>query len=108
MKLEQHTPEVTETSRLYQVTPLSKYLAMVLFVILPFVGGYIGYTFAPEKVVEVEKVVVKEVPVICGIHASDPRRRTQPFVSSSPTEADAAAAATAAPRGEADSEWRTL
>jgi len=44
-----------------KVTPLSKYLAMALFIILPFVGGYIGYTFAPEKVVEVEKVVTKEV-----------------------------------------------
>lgn len=36
-----------------QVTPVSKYLAMALFIILPFVGGYVGYTFAPEKVVEV-------------------------------------------------------
>ncbi len=43
------------------VTPLSKYLAMVLFVLLPFFGGWIGYTYAPEKVVEVEKVVIKEV-----------------------------------------------
>jgi hypothetical protein len=45
---------------LHLVTPLSKYLAMTLFVILPFVGGYIGYTYAPEKVVEVERVVFKE------------------------------------------------
>jgi hypothetical protein len=42
---------------LHKVTPLSKYLAMVLFVLLPFVGGWIGYTYAPEKVVEVERVV---------------------------------------------------
>ena len=42
------------------VTPLSKYLAMLLFVALPFIGGYIGYTFAPVEVVEVDKVVVKE------------------------------------------------
>ncbi len=41
---------------LKKVTPLSKYLAMVLFVLLPFIGGYIGYTFALEKVVEVERV----------------------------------------------------
>jgi hypothetical protein len=52
-----------QTSRLHQVTPLSKYLAMALFVILPFVGGWIGYTHAPEKVVEVERVVVKEIEV---------------------------------------------
>jgi hypothetical protein len=46
---------------LKKVTPVSKYLAMALFIILPFIGGYIGYTFAPEKVVE--KIVVKEVQV---------------------------------------------
>lgn len=42
------------------VTPLSKYLAMVLFILTPFIGGWIGYQYAPEKVVEVERV--KEVP----------------------------------------------
>ncbi len=45
---------------LQKVTPISKYLAMALFVILPFIGGWIGYTFAPEKVVEVETVAVVE------------------------------------------------
>lgn len=45
------------------VTPLSKYLAMTSFIILPFVGGYVGYQFAPEKVIEVEKEVVREVEV---------------------------------------------
>lgn len=39
------------------VTPLSKYLATTLFVALPFIGGWIGYTFAPEKIIEVEKIV---------------------------------------------------
>ena len=48
---------------LKKVTPLSKYLAMVLFIILPFIGGWIGYSLAPEKVVVMEKVVVKEVAV---------------------------------------------
>ena len=47
---------------LHTVTPLSKYLAMILFVTLPFIGGWIGYTYAPEKVVEVEKIVTNEVP----------------------------------------------
>lgn len=42
------------------VTPFSKYFALVLFVILPFLGGYIGYTYAPEKIVEVEKIVVRK------------------------------------------------
>lgn len=36
----------------HSVTPFSKYLAMALFIIMPFVGGYIGYHYAPEKVVE--------------------------------------------------------
>lgn len=40
---------------LHKVTPFSKYLAIALFVALPFIGGWVGYTFAPEKVVEVEK-----------------------------------------------------
>ena len=39
------------------VTPLSKYLAMVLFVLMPFIGGWFGYTYAPEKLIEVEKIV---------------------------------------------------
>ncbi len=50
-------------SRLRVVTPLSKYIAMILFIALPFIGGWIGYTHAPEKVVEVERIVVQEIPV---------------------------------------------
>lgn len=57
----QEEAQVEQKSQLHQVTPLSKYLALTLFVILPFLGGWIGYTYAPEKVVEVEKVVVKEI-----------------------------------------------
>lgn len=65
----EQAPEVQEVtveskqSAWNTVTPLSKYLAMTLFVLLPFVGGYIGYTFAPEKIVEIEKEVVREVIV---------------------------------------------
>lgn len=55
---EQDTVQVIQKSALYSVTPLSKYLAMVLFIVLPFVGGYIGYAFAPEKVMTVEREVV--------------------------------------------------
>ncbi len=46
-----------------RVTPVSKYLVLTLFVLLPFIGGWIGYTYAPEKIVEVEKIVtvVKEI-----------------------------------------------
>ncbi len=48
-------------SILNSVTPLSKYLAMILFVIMPFIGGWIGYTYAPIKIIEIEKVTIKEV-----------------------------------------------
>ena len=48
---------------LKKVTPLSKYLAMVLFILMPFIGGWVGYTYAPDKIVEVEKVVFKEIEV---------------------------------------------
>jgi len=53
--------EVEEKSSLHRVTPLSKYLAMALFIISPFIGGWVGYQYAPEKIVEVEKVVIREV-----------------------------------------------
>lgn len=48
------------------VTPFSKYLSLILFICLPFIGGWIGYSYSPAKileietVVEVEKVLVKE------------------------------------------------
>lgn len=50
-------------SSLTNVTPLSKYFAMALFIALPFIGGWVGYTYAPDKVVEVEKVIIKEIQV---------------------------------------------
>jgi hypothetical protein len=50
-----------EVSVLHKVTPLSKYLALGLFVALPFIGGWIGYQYAPEKVVEVDRIVIREV-----------------------------------------------
>ncbi len=59
--IEQNEVTETKSSPLQTITPFSKYLAMTLFIILPFLGGWIGYTYAPEKVVEVERVVVEEV-----------------------------------------------
>jgi len=53
--------ETEEKSPLHKVTPVSKYLAMILFIILPFLGGWIGYSNAPEKIIPMESVVVKEV-----------------------------------------------
>ncbi len=57
---EQEVAQNEQPSSLHQVTPLSKYLAMALFVTLPFLGGYVGYTYAPEKIIEVEKNIVKD------------------------------------------------
>jgi hypothetical protein len=48
-------------NKLTKVTPLSRILAMILFVVLPFLGGLVGYHVAPEKVVEVEKIIIKEI-----------------------------------------------
>ncbi len=48
---------------LKKVTPLSKYLAMAIFIAMPFIGGWIGYNYAPEKVVIEEKILVKEADV---------------------------------------------
>lgn len=45
----------------FRITVISRYLALVFFVLLPFLGGWIGYTYAPEKVVEVDRVIIKEV-----------------------------------------------
>jgi hypothetical protein len=57
MRPEINQPE-SVIAPLQKVTPISKYLAMALFVILPFVGGYVGYTFAPEKIVVIETAPV--------------------------------------------------
>ncbi len=64
-ELNNQNGEVTkEKHPLFQHTPVLKYLAMFLFILLPFIAGWIGYTYAPEKVVEVEKVESIEQDVI--------------------------------------------
>lgn len=63
MEPEQTTPSAESLDKfenLKKVTPLSKHLAMFLFIIMPFVGGWVGYTYAPEKVIEIEKIVEVE------------------------------------------------
>lgn len=44
----------TFPKELTTVTTFSKYVALVLFIALPFLGGYVGYVYAPEKVIEVQ------------------------------------------------------
>lgn len=73
-----------QNNSLHQVTPLSKYLALALFVILPFLGGYVGYTFAPEKVVEVEKEVIKEMFVDSSVDDIDETEPVFQMVQSKP------------------------
>jgi hypothetical protein len=47
----------TSLKRVVQVTTFSRYIALALLVLLPFLGAYVGYQFAPIQVVEVEKLV---------------------------------------------------
>jgi hypothetical protein len=54
-----HQPEV-DKHPVNKITPLSKYLAMALFVLMPFIGGYIGYTLSSETVVETERIIEVE------------------------------------------------
>jgi hypothetical protein len=58
-----HLPTPREDTGLkywHRASPFSKYAAMALFVVVPFIGGWVGYTYAPEKIVEIEKVVIKD------------------------------------------------
>ena len=59
----EHTPQANDTTlnqkhAVFQVTKLSKVVALIIFIVMPFVGGYIGYMYAPVKIVEVESVVI--------------------------------------------------
>lgn len=56
MEDEQSVQEAeNQKSFLTEVTTLSKYLAMTLFIVMPFAGAWVGYRYAPEKIVEVER-----------------------------------------------------
>ncbi len=55
-------PEIDFKNQLMKVTPFSKYMALILFISLPFIGGYVGYVYAPEKIVETEKIIYREMP----------------------------------------------
>lgn len=45
-------PQSNLLAPLFKVTPVSKYLALGLFVALPFVGGVVGYAFALHAIVD--------------------------------------------------------
>ena len=72
MKIENnpHSDTPTQLRNLHKVTPLSKYLALVLFVALPFIGGWVGYQYAPEMIVEIEKtgeVAAEDTSMNCKV-----------------------------------------
>jgi hypothetical protein len=49
-------PKESFIAPLHKVTPLSKILAAVVFILLPFVGAYVGYELAGEKTAEISVV----------------------------------------------------
>lgn len=71
----------TKQSPLHTVTPLSRYLAMLLFIILPFLGGWVGYTHAPEKIVKNEKIAVIEFPDTSVTGLTDTNSHNQSAIS---------------------------
>lgn len=44
----------------FEVTPFSKYVTMMVFVVAPFLGAWIGYNFAPTKILFLEEPVLVE------------------------------------------------
>lgn len=44
----------------FEVTALSKYFALALFIAMPFIGGWVGYQSAPSKIAEVKEGIVKK------------------------------------------------
>lgn len=54
-------PKKNWKDRFTKVTTFSKYLALVLFVALPFVGGLIGYYYSPVKSTEIAEVTNIEI-----------------------------------------------
>lgn len=49
---------------LSKVTPLSKYFALLLFIVMPFVGGYIGYQFAFQNTVVDNAIYIPSAPPV--------------------------------------------
>jgi hypothetical protein len=55
METNSHDAEIDKNpSASFKTTPLSKYLTIALFILLPFVGVYVGYRYMPERVVGTE------------------------------------------------------
>ncbi len=70
VKMESGNSIVKDTNYWNEHGPISMYLAMAIFVLIPFVGGWVGYTYAPEKIVEVTRVlpsVVQKTTTLSGV-----------------------------------------
>lgn len=61
MKPEINTPSDVSVSRTQEATPLTMFWAIVLITIIGATSLWAGYTLAPDKVVEVEKVLEKPI-----------------------------------------------
>ena len=57
MEAERQTSTTEKLHILHQVTPLSKNLAMLILIVFPFIGGWVGYSLAPDNLVEIERIV---------------------------------------------------
>lgn len=58
--MEEQSLQLVSKNRLNVVTTFSKHFALALFIVMPFIGGFVGYTYAPIKIVEVDRVVLQK------------------------------------------------
>jgi len=63
------------------VTPFSKLFALCLFISLPFIGGYVGYNYAPAKIVEFERVIVLHNEEVEKVELSEQKNDEDYFLS---------------------------
>ena len=75
MEQESIIKKISKISVLNQVTPLSKYLAMLLFIILPFIGGLVGFQYATVSLEDtngqVLETVSRAIPARASSHGED-------------------------------------
>jgi hypothetical protein len=65
-----------EKARHNQLELFSKYIILLpLVVVLPLFGAWIGYSYAPEKIIEIEKIV--QVPVLIPEHITTTTTSTE-------------------------------
>ncbi len=78
-------------SPLRTVTPLSKYVAAIVFVLMPFIGGIVGYVYAPEKSIEmpiVQKITEVQHVKVGGLEESRAGMASQYIFASIAKSAD--------------------